>query len=310
MRRVALVAAIVAGVGACGPWLTPIPTYWEYEDAPRVRGQEVPPAPPVVIEPIPEVAEDDYVAPTAPQCTAIYVVTSKKSLYAFHPKDASFEPRGTLACPNAGWATPFSMAVARTGIAHVLYNDGHLYRVRLADAHCEETNFEPNQSPGFTLFGMGYARREGKDALYVAHIPISGRSLGLARIDTDTYRLHYIGPFSENPGGNIELTPTGRGPLHGYFLNFGAGGTLVSIDTETATIDQATPLAVGTESSALAVSWWGGAFYIFTTVPARGTRVSRYDEKRATAEEVGGISEIVVGAGVSTCAPQTMAMSE
>lgn len=306
MRAFVLVGAVAVVGTACGPWRTPIPTYWTQEDAPRVRGEERPTPVPVVIEPVPTVVEEDHVPPSAPQCTAIYLVTARKSLYAFHPPERTFERRGTLSCPDAGWTRPFSMAVARTGVAHVLYGDGRLYRVRVADASCEATPFVPNQAPGFALFGMGYARRDGRDALYVAQIPVAGRSLGLGRIDTDTYELHYVGVFSDNPGGNIELTPTGSGPLHGYFLNFGAGGTLVSIDTETARIDQATPLDVGTESSALAVSWWGGAFYIFTTAPGRGTRVSRYDPKRATTEEVATLPEIVVGAGASTCAPDTM----
>jgi hypothetical protein len=59
------------------------------------------------------------------------------------------------------------MSVDRFGTAYVLYNDGNLYRVKVADASCEGTDFEPGQldsSPS-----MGFARDPTKtDQLFVA----------------------------------------------------------------------------------------------------------------------------------------------
>ena len=241
----------------------------------------------------------------SPDTTYSCGVTSQNKRLACKPQSNSFEPRGTLVCPAAPGATPFSMAVDRTGLAHVVFTDGELFRVSTLDAACEATPFVVGQQ-GFVTFGMGYAANQNDpgETLYVAEINFSAPSLGLARIDTDSYLLSYIGPFSQNPGYALELTPTGPGPLYGYFLNNGPpGGTLVEIDTATAEILSTDPVDVGNQSSALAIAWWGGYFYIFTTPGQTSTQVTRYDPVTHTAKVVATSSLTVVGAGVSTCAP-------
>lgn len=257
---------------------------------------------------VPEDVQPDVPPDTPPECeedvTYVYVVTGNDNLWAYRPMSNTWELRGTLDCEPFGGATPFSMAVSVEGIAHILYNNGQLFRARVDDASCELTMFQPNQM-GFQLFGMGYAPNEDNfgETLYVAQISFDAPSLGLASIDTDTYELSYIGPFSENPGNALELTPTGDGPLWGYFLNVpGPGGTLVEIDTQTAEILQSIGLPAGMDSSALAVAWWGGAFYIFTT-SGNGTNVDRYDPDTGVTTLVTTLGETVVGAGASTCAP-------
>jgi hypothetical protein len=301
--------AVLVGLAGCGPWLTPIPTYWDPPPyAPRppvvlddrpVAVADVEPATPEPAAPVSDVAApvDDR-----PACTAIYVVTARKRLYAFEPRSKTFELRGTLTCPGVTWTTPFSMAVAQTGSAHVLYNDGKMFAVDVVDATCTETPFVPHQPPGFSLFGMGYARHDDGESLFVAQIPMAGRSRGLARVDMKAGELHFIDRFSANPGNNIELTST-RDGLWGYFLNSpGTGGTLVEIDPDSAEIESMTPLAVGTRSSALAVAWWGGDFYIFTTF-SRGSEVTRYDPEAGDMAVVATLEDTIVGAGVATCAP-------
>jgi hypothetical protein len=238
--------------------------------------------------------------------TYVYVVTGSDNLWAYKPMSNTWELRGNLSCPATGNATPFSMAVSVEGIAHIVYNNGQLFRASVEDADCELTMFQPNQM-GFQLFGMGYAANDDDfgETLYVAEITFDSPSLGLASIDTDTYELSFIGPFSQNPGNALELTPTGDGPLWGYFLNVpGPGGTLVEIDKKTAEILQTIGLQVGMDSSALAVAWWGGSFYIFTTNGA-GTDVSRYNPESGLTTLVTTHGETVVGAGVSTCAPNS-----
>lgn len=240
--------------------------------------------------------------------TYVYVVTSENELHAFKPQNNTFQLRGTLNCP-AGGASPFSMAVSRTGIAHVVYNDGQLFRVSVLDASCEPTTFMPGQF-GFNLFGMGFGADQddgGGETLYVAEISFNQPSLGLGSLDLDTLDLAFIGAFSQNPGNAIELTPTGSGPLWGYFLNEpGPGGTLVEIDTATAQIVSSIPVNVGMNSSALAVAWWGGAFYIFTTPGSGGSEVNRFDPVSMTSTLVATFPLTIVGAGVSTCAPASL----
>jgi hypothetical protein len=239
-----------------------------------------------------------------PDTTYIYVVSSETELLAFKPQSNLFESRGFLFCPDTN-STPFSMAVDRIGTAHVVYDDGQLFRVSVADASCEATDFVVGQS-GFQRFGMGFERAPGKkggETLYVAEISFMGPSKGLARIDLDTYELIFVGPFSQNPGDAIELTPTGDGPLNGYFLdNPGPGGTLVEIDTTDATIVSSQPLPVGASASSLAVAWWGGFYYIFTGQGA-GSTVTRFDPVSQQTAVVATSPLTIVGAGVSTCAP-------
>lgn len=299
------VAASLAAVG-CGPWYTSIPTYWDPVDW---SGPD--PAPWPSAAPPPKVAQKaparEYEVPedTPEECRAVYVVSAENRLYAYKPQDDVFEQRGMLKCPDTFGATPFSMAVSRQGIAHVVFQNGRLYRVDVKDASCTPTDFAPNQAPGFRRFGMGYAPTPGgkSEKMYVAEISFHSPSKGLATIDTKTNELSYIGRFSMNPGVALELTPSGPGPLYGYFLNFpGTGGTLVKIDTTSGDILESTPLDVGTNSSSLAVSWFNGYFFIFTSIRG-GTEVNRYDPKAKQTKVVATINQTIVGAGVSTCAP-------
>ncbi len=295
---------LTGGLG-CGPWYTSIPTYWDPVDwsgPDRARWPDARP-PAKVARPAPS---EEYEVPedTPEECKAVYVVSAQNRLYAYKPQDDVFEQRGVLQCPDTYGATPFSMAVSREGFAYVVFQNGRLFRVDTRDASCEATPFQPNQAPGFRRFGMGFApTASGGEKMYVAEISFYAPSKGLATIDPNTYELSYIAPFSMNPGVALELTSTGPGPLFGYFLNEpGPGGTLVKIDTKTGKILEATLLDVGSGASSLAVSWFNGYFFIFTSA-ARGTRVSRFDPKTKETKVVSTINQTIVGAGVSTCAP-------
>lgn len=235
----------------------------------------------------------------------IYLVSSENNLYSFNPGDGSIILRGPLTCASNGSA-PFSMSVDREGTAYVLYNDGQLYRVSAFDASCEPTDFVPGQQ-GFNLFGMGFSTNEGgpDETLYVAEINFQGPSLGLAKIDTDTLDLSYIGSFSENPGFALEMTGTGDGRLFGYFLDSpGPGGHVVEIDKDTADILSSTPISAGPMGSSLAFAFWGGDFYIFTSDGSGITEVTQYRPSDGSVQLFTTLAATVVGAGVSTCAPQ------
>jgi hypothetical protein len=257
-------------------------------------------------------ARDDVFVPpecSGPEVTYIYVVTDQAELFAYKPQSNAFELKGTLDCPSA--SSPFSMAVSRDAVAHVLYQDGELFQVSIEDASCEPTPYiPPPMDAPFNRFGMGYAANPDDDGetLYVADITFSAPSQGLATLDTDQYLVTPIGPFSINPGNAIELTPTGLdGPLFGYFLNEPPpGGTLVEIDTQNANIVSAVTLGAGDGASSLAVAWWGGFFYIFTGPPGQPTTITRYDPTSGMTSAVTTLPSHVVGAGVSTCAPNAL----
>src|SRR5439155_2209189 len=62
--------------------------------------------------------------------TYIYLFTEANELLAFYPPSAAIHTVGTIDCPLIDpSSTPFSMAVDRSGLAHVLYQDGELFKV-------------------------------------------------------------------------------------------------------------------------------------------------------------------------------------
>ena len=275
----------------------------EEEDA----GPDVVDAPPDIVDAPPDIVDappdvpEDALPICDPEVLYIYLVTSETDLYRYRPDTGVFSLVGNLSCPGAG--SPFSMGVARTGIAQVVYNDGSLYRVDTKDASCEFTDWIPGTG-GFTTFGMGYAIDDDKmgETLHVAEINFQDISKGLATIDTKTYELGYIGPFSQNPGLTLEMTSSDDGFLYGYFLKSdGTGGAIAQIDKHTADVKVIAEMSAGVSSSALAFAYWGGDFYVFTSEGNSVTTVTQYKPSTGTESVVATLNRTVVGAGVSTC---------
>lgn len=301
-RRGAWIAAAVI-VGACGA-RTELPI--GSRDAGAPTEDAGPDAPKDARPDAPEDARPDVFTTDCLDAgvTYIYLITQQNELYSFNPADAGFTLRGIIDCPSDGF-TPFSMGVNRQGTAYSVFGDGRLYRISTFDASCEPTNYEVGQQ-GFLAFGMGFATDEGgpEETLYVTEINFDAPSLGLGSINTDTLELSYIGPFSENLGFAAELTGTGDGRLFGFVLDEpGPGGHVIEIDKQTATILSSTPLPTGSAASALAFAFWGGDFYIFTSEGV-STQVTRYRPSDGALDVVATLATTVVGAGVSTCAPQ------
>jgi hypothetical protein len=201
------------------------------------------------------------------------------------------------------------MAVDRRGIGYSVFGDGTLYLVDMATAACKAAPFAPGQH-GFGTFGMGFSANNQGDAgetLFVAEgnvtIVPKPNSLGLATIDTTTFRLSYVAQFSPLIPGP-ELTGTGSGQLFGFYTNaIGSGSHIVQLDPSSAAILIDYPLLIGDPSDAYAFAFWGGAFWVFTG-PGMSTTVTRFDPATRTETNVMTLDETVVGAGVSTCAPQ------
>ncbi len=250
--------------------------------------------------PLPDVRVND--CPDA-AATVVYLVTSENDLLAFDPPALAFRMIGHLACP-AGTATPFSMAVDRKGLAYVVYNDGTLYRVSTANASCTATAFGVDQL-GFFTFGMGFATNgvTTAETLWIADADFqSGRSR-LGAIDTTTLKVREVGPFLPTIP-RAELTGTGDGRLFGYWPDVAApGGHLVQIDPSDARILAKNDLPIGDPGDAFAFAFWGGDFWIFTSAGGT-TEVNRYRPATLQTSLETSYPGTVVGAGVSTCAPQ------
>ncbi len=247
----------------------------------------------------------------------IYVVDSDDDLHTFDPRTAQFQRRGRLACPaGAAWrdfgggaASPFSMAVDRTGHAYVLYTSGELFRVDTQTLACVRTDFTPGDG-GFELFGMGFVSDSPgrpEETLFI----VGGRAddLGagvLARVDLSTLRVVPVGPMPAAEYG-AELTGNANAELFAYRpggqsavarLNRAQGGESMRWD-----------LPQNREQpTAWAFAHWGGRYFVFITTRALGgddtARVLRFDPNDgSTVTAADDTGRRVVGAGVSTCAP-------
>jgi hypothetical protein len=234
--------------------------------------------------------------------TFVYVITSNYTLMSFYPPTATFTTIGQIVCPSS--STPFSMAVDRTGVAYIVFQDGQLFRVSTATAACIPTPFVAGQHGFAPEFGMGFSHDSTGtgETLYVA----SGTSTGasgqpqLATIDTKTFALHIVGSF--NPSiDNAELTGTGAGDLYGFHAT-PTGSGIAQIDKTNAQVFADSPLPGVMQGSGWAFAFWGGDFYTFTA-PSGGTVVTRFRPSDGSIAQVTQIADTVVGAGVSTCAP-------
>ncbi|MFO0683970.1 MAG: hypothetical protein U0234_18095 [Sandaracinus sp.] len=237
----------------------------------------------------------------------IYLVDSNNAFLRYEPDSGNITSIGTLACPAAAGATPFSMAVARDATAYVLYSGGGIFAVSTTDASCTRTDYQSNQM-GFQLFGMGFVSDVAggdTETLFIAGGGAGGIGMGSATLGSmhpSDWVVSTIGPV----GGSPELTGNGLGELWGFFPD----STPMSVQR----LDKTTgsPLDVWDVSSirdgrasAWAFAYWGGRYYMFYQgATASSTGIYRLTPDTSVVEPVMlDIGYRIVGAGVSTCAP-------
>jgi hypothetical protein len=240
--------------------------------------------------------------------TYIYLISREYQLYSFDPSNNAVTFIGNIACPAPSGETPFSMAVDRKGIAYILFTDEHLYRVSTLNAACLGTSYVPRQS-NFGTFGMGFATNEvgPTETLYVYgdDLRSTGAARGLARIDISTFKLTTVG----DPGiRQAELTGTGGGNLYAFYtrvLNQGVPSYIGQLDTTTGQLVSEKEFDDVDQGNGWAFAFWGGDFYMFTAPKTIGTGiVTRYRPSNDTHQQIATLPSVIVGAGVSTCAPQ------
>jgi len=269
----------------------------------------------------------DVVPNSCPEgATLIYVISVQSDLMSFYPPTATFRTIGRIRCPASATmdgtaATPFSMAVDRDGIAYVVYNNGELFRISTATAACRSTGFVAGQQGFSERFGMGYSRDSigPGETLYVAsddpRNPEAGSAAPprLGTIDTQSFRLRVVG-FLRPPLYGAELTGTGAGDLFAFYALTIDSGSLMAIGQVDKTAGQLVGQSVLSgidRGCGWAFAFWGGDFYTFTapgacdgSEPPPGTVVNRFSPGDGRIVKVTQIAEEIVGAGVSTCAPQ------
>ena len=266
--------------------------------------------PPLDVRPPTDVFRDD--CPDA-NALLVYTMTVDGDLQSFNPASGQFRTIGRIACPlgtTQGNNTPFSMAVDRAGVAYVLFRDARLYRVSTLTAACLSTSYVNGQS-GFQLFGMGFATNAGgpTETLYVAGDTQENANgieggRGFARIAPGPFSLTRIGDAPDL--AQAELTGTGDGRVYAFYSK----GSNAAPPSYIGEVDTQTSLVVGErrfdnieQGSAWAFAFWGGDFYMFHA-PNDRTVVTRWRPSDDSVTQVATSPTQIVGAGVSTCAPQ------
>src|SRR5690349_13534900 len=128
--------------------------------------------------------------PCSDAAKKVYVVDKDNTFSTFDPTTKMFHDVGTLGCPAADGATPFSMGIDRDAVAWVLYIDGELFRVDTTSLACTATQWQP--TAGLPLFGMGFSSDTSggnTDTLFVAGTATGpgSHSSALASIDTAAF---------------------------------------------------------------------------------------------------------------------------
>ncbi|MDI1449064.1 hypothetical protein [Polyangium sp. 6x1] len=234
----------------------------------------------------------------AEEAKLVYIIGQDNELYSFNPPTLEVKLIGVIDCPTGGLGTPFSMAVDRKGTAWILFSDGRIYHVDVKTAACAATTFAPGQQ-GFSTFGMGFvsdSKGSSAETLYVADY--NGK--GLARINTQTLELSFVGPWDQLSGA-AELTGTGDARLFGFF-NY-TPIIIAEIDKASGNILSQAPQPSVSIGSGWAFAFWGGDFWLFTS-PTGDSQIQQYRPSTGTTTVVKtGLGTNIVGAGVSTCAP-------
>ena len=240
---------------------------------------------------------------------SIYTITADNQLYRFDPPTLAFTLIGTLSCSGGGFgSSPYSMSVDRSGVAWVIFTDGHLFKVDTKTATCAPTSFAPGQS-GFTTFGMGFSANSpgsNDETLFVSDSAAgSGSTEGLAKIDTKTLTLTPVGAYDAF-NARAEMTGTGDARLFGAFE--GTPYVVAEIQKTNAHILSQAPqnaISYAPGSSNFAFAFWGGDFWLFVG-PGTSTDVFHYVPATKVTTKVKTVGFEIVGAGVSTCAPLMM----
>jgi hypothetical protein len=252
----------------------------------------------------------------------VYVLSEGNAIYSFDPPSKTFTKLFTLDCmpPQDGnvWA-PNSMAIDRNVVAWVNYvgttgttdKAGVVFKVDIMSQTCEQTPTVTLQSSQWYRLGMGFATDTAggtSETLFVTGTGTgTANSPGLGKIDTTTGALTPIAQFGMDAtlsGQSAELTGTGDGRLFGYFTTK-PNVRVAQIDETTANIVSDNMLAGVPPPAAWAFSFWGGSFYLYDAGALTKSHVVSYDPTTGAIDTmyVPNAGIIIVGAGVSTCAP-------
>jgi len=129
--------------------------------------------------------------------------------------------------------------------------------------------------------------------------------LGLASLDIGSWTLSPLGAYTNSVAGyNAELTGTGGGDLYGFFTT--TPSSYGKIDKTNGHTDSPAPTvlqSVDVGMGGYAFSFFGGDFYFYTASTTPNTVPQHLETKTGNVTMGEQLSFVIVGAGVSTCAP-------
>jgi hypothetical protein len=258
----------------------------------------------------------------------VYLVSVENDLWTFDPAALVFTKVGALDCPTtpcgATWS-PEAMAVDRNGTAYIAMTDGRIFTADTATAHCSATSYVTGQN-GRRVFDMAFATdgMTTSETLYTVtdelvetitcsdagpQTDVSGSSQGggLATIGIPSLAMSLVGDYTDGLAGQTcALTGTGDGRLFGWF---GGGGSsdpsvIAEIDKTTGATPSSTPINGVATGGDFAWSFWGGDFWFYSANGASSSVTRfRYSTDQSVSVVVADTGMLIVGAGVSTCAP-------
>jgi hypothetical protein len=238
---------------------------------------------------------------------SVYLLTKERALLRFDPATLLIEEVGTLDCPANGGpavpiATPFSMAVDRSGTAYVHYNDGSLFSVDVTTASCTSIGFELNQLTAFLRFGMGFSTDGVGSSNETLYLSSYAPGDGLAVLNTTTLGMERLGFYNGGVEAPAELTGTGDGRLYGFFLTTPV--QIAELNKQNADLTNVVELSQIDIGNAWAFAFWGDDFWLFTAPNGSTSQVDRMHRgSQVTETMIDDVGFLIVGAGVSTCAP-------
>jgi hypothetical protein len=227
--------------------------------------------------------------------------TTANHIWSLYPQTGSLSLVGTIDCSAGG--EPYSMAVDRNGSAYVLYSGpSAIFHVSLRTLQCTATPWV-SSGGSFDLFGMGFVGDSNglTDTLYIAS---NGSPSTLGKLDLGTFATTTVGDLGALGPEGPELSGTRDGRLYAFYAT--GGGTSSAVDQ----IDPSTLKHLATynftnlpQNMGYAFGFWGGDFYLFTQ-GSTGSLITRYRPSDGSQTTIATLNEMIVGAGVSTCAPQ------
>ncbi|HXI60069.1 MAG TPA: hypothetical protein VNO55_28575 [Polyangia bacterium] len=235
----------------------------------------------------------------------VYVLDDQGTLLRFDPGTVSFTRLGALNCPNVNAGEYNSMAVDRNGFAWINAFSGgksQLFKLDIRTVACTATAFDGGE---LQTFGMGFSSNQpgSPDETLFIDSQVHG---------TDGNKFGSIGFPSlgfTNLGrtdGSLEFTGTGDAQLWGFHPDQPA--VIGQIDKTSGVFIKtysAPPITARGGQVAFAFAFWADMFWIFLkdgNVPSS----SVYSVARSTGELTRALADaqlVIVGAGVSTCAP-------